>query len=280
MSKLSPNGYTILEVMIFLAISGLLFATAVVAVGGNQQRVQYSQSVRDLEIQVKDVMNDVSNGYYPIYNEGECERSATNTVQFTPSATSSPGTNQECINVGKVMMPNLNGDDESFGVGTIVGLSPGLGSTVDLSLVNLAPTLAYSTTDPVIDLTTEKPIRFGARITKIASVANPSVTYSSLSFISNFSSSLNSAYENGTLSTNVYGIKGSLKTGTPSISDYINDIEDNLINPSDVDVNLPDGYYICLITTDNKRARVVIGGNGVVTATRSEFDLDAGAVCP
>jgi hypothetical protein len=266
--------------MIFLAISGLLFATAVVAVGGNQQRVQYSQAVRDFETQIKDVMNDVSNGFYPKYNQGECERSATNTVQFTPAATSSPGSNQECINVGKVIMPNLGGDDENFGVGTIVGLSPGLGATVDLSLVNLAPTLAYSTVDPVIDLTTSKPIRFGARITKIASMANPSATYSSLSFISNFSSSLNSTYENGTLSTSVYGLKGALKTGTPTIGDYINDVEDDLINPADVDVNLPGGYYICLITTDNKRARVVIGGNGVVTSTRSEFDLDAGAICP
>lgn len=270
----SVAGYTILEAMIFLAITGLLFTSAVVAIGGSQSQAQYSQAVRDFESQIKSVINDVSSGFYPDYTGVVCTRSGDR-VSFTSSDASSPGTSSACVNIGKTLLFYLEGADDSFGVGTIVGLSPGLGDRPDLSIEALAPRLAYNVTNPALDMTQLKPIRYGAQVTKIAAVNSPSRTYSSLSFIASFSSDLEATQQNGTLRTDVYAVPGSVQTTREQIS--FTDIE---LLATSADRNRPGGYYICLLTNDDKRARVFVGVDGVVTATGVEFDLDSGDICP
>lgn len=281
MKRLPENGYTIIEVMIFLAITGLLFASAAVAVGGGQRQAQYSQAVRDFETQIKDVANDVANGFYPTYDTGGCRKTGSEDnpqLVLDPDMTSIQGSNNDCINVGKTLMFNL--DSDSFGVGTIVGINPSITSSVDLTLTALEPTLAYTEGfGNQIDLTTYKPIRFGAEVTKIGSESFPSEEYSSISFITDFNTSgVVTRTENGTLTTNVYGFIETLDSNE-NISEYQSDVE--AINPdSNARVNPSQGFYICLRTTDGRIARVNLGVDGVVTATSSEFDLVGGESCP
>lgn len=274
MFRLPHHGYTIIEVMIFLVVSGLIFVGAMVAVGGRQQSVQYTQAVRDFEIQLRDVMNDVSDGYYPEYTNGVCVTSS-GSVDFDTSGTSTPGTNVQCVNIGKIMMFNLGSD--RVGVGTIVGINPGIGGQNDLSLPALRPTLAYKEAGAnTLDLTTFKPIRFGARITKIALVSDHNQTFSSLSFVSGFSNSTtNLNKQNGLLAVNVYGSKGTLDSNT-TMQNYVTETTE-LINSSDVEVNRE--FYLCLQTNDDKLARIFVGVDGVPTATKTEFDLVSGGPC-
>jgi hypothetical protein len=276
MTRLPSNGYTILEVSIFLAISGVLFVGAMVAIGGRQQAVQYTQAVRDFELQIRDVANDVSDGYYPDFGDGSCTVSG-GAVTFDLSATSEPGTNPDCIKIGKIMMFNL--DSEEVGLGTIVGVNPGLGEQNNLSLTALGPTLGYEAdASNTLDMTVYKPIRFGAEVTKIALVSDPSITFSSLSFVSGFSASDSSRKENGLLATNVYGVKGSLdQTYNNLVPDYADEVED-LSDSTRVEVNKE--FYVCLKTTDGKIARVFVGVDGVPTATKTEYDMNSGSVCP
>jgi type II secretory pathway pseudopilin PulG len=280
MGRLPQNGYTIIEVMIFLAITGVLFASAAVAVGGSQRQAQYSQAVRDFETQIKDVANDAKNGFYPVYDKGTCQvNGGTGSIDFINlSDPSTPGSNIECINIGKVLMFNL-GNEDNFGVGVIVGINPSIGQSVDLSLSALKPTIAYKDGGTEqLDLTTVKPIRFGATVTKIGLVSDPAKEYSMISFITDFNSNSVVA-ENGTLTTNVYGIEGAL-TNFNSIEGYQGEIETLADGSSASVVNPNQGFYFCLLTTDNRRARVILGVDGVATATKSEFDLPAGGVCP
>jgi type II secretory pathway pseudopilin PulG len=282
MVRLPQHGYTILEVMIFLATTGVLFASAAVAVGGSQRQAQYSQAVRDFETQIKDVANDAANGFYPAYERGRCRvNGATGKIDFDLSVLGSPGSSTDCINIGKTLMFNL-GEEDSFSVGTLVGINPPIGQSVDLSLSALRPTIAYKNAGTQqIDLTVRKPIRFGASVTKIGLVGDDSKEYSSLSFITDFNAN-SVVSENGTLTTNVYGIEGDLddfdSIGGPN--SYQSEIETFGDGSSAVTVNPNQGFYICLLTTDNRRARTIIGVDGVVTATKSEFDLPPGGVCP
>ncbi len=66
------HGYTIIETLIFIAVSGMMFMSAVILVGGRQQEVEFSQGVRDLENKLKDTLNDVSTGYFPANNSLNC----------------------------------------------------------------------------------------------------------------------------------------------------------------------------------------------------------------
>lgn len=277
--KAAP-GYTIVEVLIFLLITGFMFATATLAVGGYQRNIQYSQAVRDFELQIKDVINDVRDGYYPDYSGNTCTATGAGGMPVFGAGTASQGSNDACINIGKSVMFNLSGHSEEIGVATVVGRNPGIDAdSLSLSLSSLMPTSAYES--GVIDLTTYKSIRYGAVVTKIARVNNPSQTYSSLSFISSFTGNAAAveARKNGTLSIDVYGFRDSSGIDSAgSLVDYKNDIQ-NLA--SNGDRNPSDGFFICLSTNNDRRARIIVGVDGVATATKTEFDLpESGGPCP
>lgn len=280
----TASGYTILEVLIFLAISGLLFASAIVAVNGYQRNIQYSQAVRDFEVQIKDVINDVRDGYYPDYDFGTCTVGADG-PEFSDDPTDpAQGSNSNCINIGKTVMFRLNDRENDIAVGTIVGLNPRIDDdALSLGLTDLKPTMAYEPGD-IMDLTTYKPIRFGVEVTKIASVDDPNIQYSSISFISGFTGGTAAvdSRSNGTLSVDVYGYHGGSSASIPvsaDLTDHKNIIK-SFASDTNYDRNPEGGIYICLLTTDNRRARVIIGVDGVTTATKTEYDLDPGTVCP
>lgn len=62
---LGTKGYTIVEVMIFLVVSGALLVSVLGVIGGQQQKTRFQTGVRDFESQMQDMINDVETGYYP-----------------------------------------------------------------------------------------------------------------------------------------------------------------------------------------------------------------------
>lgn len=266
------SGYTIVEVMTFLAITGLLFISAATAVGGQQRNVQYSQSVRDFESQIQDVINDVSNGYFPDISRGTCSINVSGQPIFTDS-TDDKGTSTECVFVGKSLFFNVAGQTEDIGVGTLVGANTDIGVQASLKLSELKPSLAFDTNN--VDLTEYKALRYGLKVTKIAQVSDPNITFDTINFIAGLNESSQSSSKNGTLTTNVYMTTGSVQTAAQDIVYYANRIK-TLADSSPV--NVSGGLFICVQTTDGRNARIVIGGGNVATSTVSEFDLASG-VC-
>lgn len=104
MIRQKQAGYTIIEVMIFLAITAGMSVIAFTAFSGQQQRTQFAQAVRGTESQVQDWINDVNTGYFP-----STRVSCTSTVGSQPNVSSAggsnptQGTNEACIFVGKVV---------------------------------------------------------------------------------------------------------------------------------------------------------------------------------
>lgn len=98
------GGYTIVEVMMFLAISGSLFVVAMLAIGGKQSQAQFAQGIRDLQSRIEDVVNDVSTGYFPDVGTYSCVASDPSTgapITFA-AGIASQGENEDCIFLGKV----------------------------------------------------------------------------------------------------------------------------------------------------------------------------------
>lgn len=274
MRRTSQNGYTILEVMIFLVITGFMFASAVVAVGGTQEQARYSQAVRDLDLQIRDVINDVQNGYYPDYDRGRCRVTGAG-VRFNNSNNGTIGANEDCMNIGKIVLFNL-GDETNFGVATLVGANPGLDDSITLNLTSLEPTIARKNGSGQFDLTSYKPLRYGAEVTYIGQNGLPNQSYKSLSFVSDFSTNntTSDARSSGVLTVSVYGIKGSFDSLTNLTNQYIRNIENDLIDPAQYDKNPANGFYVCVKTTSDRWAKIDIGVDGVVTATKPIFDVD------
>ena len=110
----SYGGFTLLEVMITLAISSVMLVTAIIAFGGQQRRTSFQQGMRDIESRVRDVLNDVSVGYYPT-NLSNCLY--TTSGPFFRSTSSEQGKNFDCVFVGKA----IHFQDEAYTIYSVVG---------------------------------------------------------------------------------------------------------------------------------------------------------------
>ncbi|MBI3624088.1 hypothetical protein HY218_00480, partial [Candidatus Saccharibacteria bacterium] len=56
------NGFTIVESMIFLAVTGTLMLVAFLMINGKQAQAQFATGVRDFNSKIEDIINDISTG--------------------------------------------------------------------------------------------------------------------------------------------------------------------------------------------------------------------------
>lgn len=127
------KGYTIVEVMIVLAVSSAMFISAASLISGKQARADFTSGVRDFETSLNDIANDVSDGYFSNTvtdgtNTGpvNCSASASNfSFSVDLTGTRQQGVNQGCIFVGKALQLaplSIPGYSDSTGVYTTVPL--------------------------------------------------------------------------------------------------------------------------------------------------------------
>lgn len=120
-------GFTIMETMIVLAVSGVLFLSLVGMVTGQQGKAQFKNSMTNFTTELRSVIGQVSSGYYPAA-EGNfvCEeRGGSPYVRYPRSGeTVSQGTNQACTFLGQavVFMNTLVNDNKQYKIHTVVGL--------------------------------------------------------------------------------------------------------------------------------------------------------------
>jgi len=103
-----PRGYTIVELMIFLAVSGALLVSGLLAIGGQQNKTEFTQAVREMESRVNDIINDVSTGFYPNTGNIKCDYKipgAGSGISLTSGGGAPPaqGTNSDCTFAGRII---------------------------------------------------------------------------------------------------------------------------------------------------------------------------------
>lgn len=134
-SKLSA-GYTIVEVMIFLAVSGAMIISANILLTGQQGKTDFAQSVRDFDSALQDISNDVSSGF-PGYNfdTGDtCRFNASGQLTINPGA---PETDsfKRCVFIGKVVQFTSKG----YVLYPVIGRQSLSGGADVLSLADAGP---------------------------------------------------------------------------------------------------------------------------------------------
>lgn len=114
-------GYTIVEVMIVIAVTGALFVSAAVLISGRQQQTQFGQAIREVRSQIQQVITEVNNGFYPSRNNFSCTVTGAGAPQFAV-ANNAQGTNEGCVFLGKAIQFQVQGTDpEQFRVLSIAG---------------------------------------------------------------------------------------------------------------------------------------------------------------
>jgi prepilin-type N-terminal cleavage/methylation domain-containing protein len=131
--KVALSGFTVIEVMIVLAVTGLLFATSIVLISGKQNQTAFDQSIRQIQSQIQQVINEVSIGYYANLGDVQCSGGGS-AVTLTKAAGTPQGSNSGCIFLGKALQFQVDTKDpEEFNVYSIAALQKGGPGGVDSS---------------------------------------------------------------------------------------------------------------------------------------------------
>lgn len=113
------RGFTVIEVTLFLAITGALFLIALIGTGNTIRSVRFSDSGRSLTAFVQRQYDEIING---LNNRSGAERCANGAVS---PGTQTPGTSN-CLLMGKLIVFTVN--SPNITVYNVVGTEP---STVD-----------------------------------------------------------------------------------------------------------------------------------------------------
>ena len=95
-----PLGYTIVEVLIVLAVSGLMFGIAANFINGKQAKSSFQQGVNETASRIEGVISDVTDGHYSDIRL-KCTPSGANLTIVQASAGDPP--NATCIFLGKIL---------------------------------------------------------------------------------------------------------------------------------------------------------------------------------
>ena len=194
------RGYTIIEVMIFLAISGLMFVIAAVFVSGKQANAEFSQGINDINTRIQQVISDVSNGFYPATNNFSCQGNIgfPNTITFPPASVNQQGTNGGtntstntvgCVFMGKVIQIGTDASPSAYNIFSVTGLQyTDTHTTLPTTYKDAVPTVIIAS-----GVTQNETLNWGLKVTKMTSDGAP---INGLAFLSSLNSGAESASQN------------------------------------------------------------------------------------
>jgi type II secretory pathway pseudopilin PulG len=117
-------GYTIIEVLIVLAVSVIVFFAAVLVFAGKQGKTEFAQAMRDIESRIQTAVNDVSVSMFPYAENYTCSvPPPDNRPVLTPlsGTTQETGSNTACIFLGKAVQLKTDNNPNQIIVYTVLG---------------------------------------------------------------------------------------------------------------------------------------------------------------
>jgi len=269
------EGYTILEVMIFLAVTAGLFVMIAGTFSRRQATTEFSIAVRDMESRLQDIANDVSTGYYS--NPGTFRCRIIGAAPDIVAGTNTQGTNNDCIFVGRVAQFDLAGSSgKQFNLYSVVGARQASGEDVE-NFDEAQPRALANPVSPV-DLTEGLSVPVGLVIRSMYAVGtrtNPTLRYPirAAGFFSSFGAG---SSDPTSLTVNVMPI-GGLASGNPPVSNSKADVVSAVSRVNNARAteyaNPPGGIMVCM-DGDNTNQHVLLklGGNARQLATDSTIE--------
>lgn len=244
--SIQKNGYTIVEVMIFLAISGMMFVMAANFINGKQSRAQFKQGIEDINSQLQRSIDEVSNGYYQSTENVSCSLSPTNQPQLAAASPAQKGTNKNCVFLGKLVEfkaqnPSSVADPTLYKTSTIVGLQYKAPAFTD----NPAN---YSESSPIVgsiaELSETSDLKWGLEVVKVSTPSSSNI--GAIAILNDFARGTKG---NGSQSVAVIPVTSTLGSPVTSLDGAV----------MDSDLATPQPITICFRGTTGQYATVVIG---------------------
>jgi len=146
-----PLGYTIVEVMIVLAVSGVMLLIASQFINGKQAKTSFTQGVNDIAARLQQTINDVADGQYSDVSI-DCQ-AVPGGLQLNPGTGDTQGRQSGCVFMGKMYYFYNNGTPtpQNYEIFSLVG------ARIDPVARTPVTTLAGSYLKPVDGRTSQDP---------------------------------------------------------------------------------------------------------------------------
>lgn len=282
------KGFTIVETLMFLAVTSALLISALTVVSGAQNKTEFSQAVNEFNQQINLVMNNVANGYYANAGNFAGDKSCTvdvGTGELAFGASGSgtgQGTSNDCIFSGRAIQFKAGSDYFVYNLAAKrVSTDPATLEKIEVQSFADAK-MRVIEKDPVTSRTdwpstTEKVrIKNGLTVEKVRyKSAGVAVDSAGVAFYGGLAGYSAGNLSNGARQVDFSPIPGQNLTNTQT--EYVTAFEkyaDGVSPYSDPDnldktKNPASGVWICLDSGGtNQHATVLIGGEGSQNSTK------------
>ena len=262
LSTKKQTGFTIMEVLIVLGVTGALFISAVALISGRQNRTEFTIAINNVVTQIQQTISDVGTGFYPSANNIKCTINvATAAPQFT-AGTDTQGTNSACTFMGKAIQFGVkNTDPEKFATYSLAGLRLKVDGADAANVTEANPkVMVLSTAVPTDPPTAMGVLQNGLQTGKVTyTQAGTTKDAVAIAFVSDLSQN-SDGLVSGAQNVNVYPIQSPIGQVVPTIpSDTAAAINANLTTSQ---VNPDGGVTICFLSNTTDQAGIVtIGGS-------------------
>lgn len=166
--KTRLGGYTIVETLIFLAVSATMFLMAMGLIRGQQNKTEFTNSTRELESRLAELTNNMATGYYQNTANFSCSVDGSNKPVFS-TASKEQGSNKDCILVGTVIKFN---SDDTYDQFTMAGARK-FGSSLVTNLFDAQPQAVYEAGGvPILNVAPRSTTLYGSKVGCIAKAAS------------------------------------------------------------------------------------------------------------
>jgi prepilin-type N-terminal cleavage/methylation domain-containing protein len=260
-TRVLDAGYTIIEIMIVLAISGVIFISGLALFNGQGAEVNFDQAVNDLASELSTQARSVSASQFYGAQGYTCTASGN-----PPRATLSPlgggsgATNQDCLSIGKafesivaandIFIYNVLGNRLTYSGGTPLGPAS--------TLTEANPTIA---TADGTDLSTDYKLGGGLKIisSKVADPAGILSPSSLVGYYIDFNGETGTSQSGGILTAKAYNLGAS----SHDVSAAKTCVEGSSCSvPTDIS-----SWQICLESSDAKRRALLVVSNSAAGVT-------------
>lgn len=262
------GGYTIVEVMIFLVITGVLLVSGLAVFNGRQQRTQFTQGVRELDAQLRTIINETASGFYPNNGQIKCTSTNGNGPQITAAA-AKQGENAGCTFLGRMLQFTTGNTYTAYTVAgqqygadgkEVTTLGPGQNSARQTLIAQTpsqpdVPTVADSFVLP-----------WGITVTRVATPGAASVETGAVGFVSTLGAYSGSNLVSGTTGVGVVTLANTNRS--TSLDSLV------LATKAMTDAARSSGQVILCLRSGggDRQAAIIIGGNNSNTGTEVMID--------
>ncbi|HTH72242.1 MAG TPA: prepilin-type N-terminal cleavage/methylation domain-containing protein [Candidatus Pristimantibacillus sp.] len=282
------GGFTIIEVLIVLAVTGALFLSAALMISGKQAQTAFDQSIREIQSQVQQSLNEVGAGFYPNNNNFKCAVAGVGQPPTLSAAAVNQGTNSGCIFLGKAIQFGVGSNDpDRFSTYTIAALQNfGSCATEPACLaaakpVVVAPSNPSHNTAGYPDNSNDEELHNGLKAVRAwYNNGAGDVEIGAIAFVSSLAQyGATGGLVSGASSVNIVAIDGTaLGASKQDLAELLNSDGGNKLAAGTI--NPSGGVYVCFESGGTQDYGIIqIGGNGRDLAVNLVTKDKGGATC-